>query len=103
MPAQFANVDIMGAMKAEEARKKAELEALMQKQGAGSELLNTDPHNIKGGYVTTKEKPLDYSKLQTHTIDTNPFEFINEDPLKTDTNPFEFITADPLKDASKFY
>lgn len=88
MPAQFSNVDIMGAMKAEEARKKAELEALMQKQGAGSELLNTDPHNIKGGYVTTKEKPLDYSKLQTHT---------------TDTNPFGFITADPLKDASKFY
>lgn len=88
MPSQFANIDIMGTMKAEEARKKAELEALMQKQGAGSELLNTDPHNIQGGYVVPKEAPLDYSKLQTHT---------------TDTNPFGFITEDPLKDASKFY
>jgi hypothetical protein len=88
MPSQFSNVDIMGAIKAEEARKKAELEALMQKQGAGSNLLNTDPHNIQGGYVVPKEEPLDYSKLQTHT---------------TDTNPFGFITADPLRDASKFY
>ena len=88
MPSQFSNVDIMGAIKAEEARKKAELEALMQKQGAGSELLNTDPHNIQGGYVVPKEEPLDYSKLQTHT---------------TDTNPFGFITANPLRDASKFY
>lgn len=88
MPPQLANIDIMGAIKAEEARKKAELEALMQKQGASSKLLNTDPHNIKGGYVVPKEEPLDYSKLQTHT---------------TDTNPFGFITADHLKDASKFY
>jgi hypothetical protein len=45
----------MGAMKAEEARKKAELEALMQQQGAGSKLLNADPHNIQGGYVVPVE------------------------------------------------
>lgn len=66
MPAQFANVDIMGAIKAEEARKKSELEALMQQQGAGSELLNTDPHNIQGGYVVPVEPQYDMSKMDTH-------------------------------------
>lgn len=66
MPSQFANIDIMGAMKAEEARKKAELEALMQKQGAGSNLFNTDPHNIQGGYVVPVEPQYDMSKLDTH-------------------------------------
>ena len=38
MPPQFANIDIMGAIKAEEARKKAELEALMQKNGTVDKL-----------------------------------------------------------------
>lgn len=66
MPSQFTNVDIIGAMKAEEARKKAELEALMQKQGAGSKLLNTDPHNIQGGYVVPVEPQYDMSKMDTH-------------------------------------
>ena len=46
IPSQFSGIDIMDSMKAEEARKKAELEALMQQQGVVSGLLNTDPHNI---------------------------------------------------------
>lgn len=66
MPAQFANIDVMGAIKTEEARKKAELEALMQKQGVGSNLLNTDPHNIQGGYVVPVEPEYDMSKMDTH-------------------------------------
>ena len=56
IPSQFSGIDIMDSMKAEEARKKAELEALMQQQGVVSGLLNTDPHNIQGGYVIPKEQ-----------------------------------------------
>lgn len=89
MPPQFANIDLMGTIKAEEARKKAELEALMQKQGAGSELLNTDPHDIQGGYVVPKEAPLDYSKMGTHTTDTDPFGFIVGDPLKRSSQMYQ--------------
>ena len=98
MPSQIANIDIMGAMKAEEARKKAELEALMQKQGAGSNLFNTDPHNIQGGYVVPKEKPLDYSKIGTHTTDTDPFGFIVSDPLKRSSQMYK--TGGSLKKCS---
>jgi hypothetical protein len=89
IPPQFANIDIMGTIKAEEARKKAELEALMQKQGAGSKLLNTDPHNIQGGYVVPKEEPLDYSKMGTHTTDTDPFGFIIGDPMKRSSQMYQ--------------
>lgn len=79
---------LMQSMRENEAKRKAELEGIMQNDPKLGQILNADPHNIQGGYVVPKEEPLDYSKLQTHT---------------TDTNPFGFITADPLKDASKFY
>ena len=79
---------LMQSMKANEVAKQAELQQIMQQNNAGADIFNTDPHNIQGGYVVPKEKPIDHSKMATHT---------------TDTNPFGFITADPLRDTSKFY
>ena len=80
---------LMQSMRENEAKRKAELEGIMQNDPKLAQTLNTDPHNIQGGYVVPKEAPLDYSKMGTHTTDTDPFGFIVGDPMKRSSQMYQ--------------